>query len=69
MSSKQSGNYKGLVEITHVAGSSDRKMTSRCQEQTEQGGGTENQVRQEASVHRFYHNCNGKPFWEGSKII
>lgn len=50
MSSKQSVNYKGLVEITPVAGSSNRKMTSRYQEQNEQGGGTENQIRKRVST-------------------
>lgn len=68
MSSKQSGKIQRTVEITHVAGRSNRKMSSMCKEHTEQGGGTENQIREEVSVHRFYRNCNGKPFWEGIKV-
>lgn len=35
-----------------------------CQEQNEQGGGTENEIKEEASVHKsevsIYHNYNAK---------
>lgn len=30
---------------THLAGSSNKKTTSKCQEQTEEGGGTESEIR------------------------
>lgn len=55
------------MEIIHLAGSSNRKVTGMCQEQTEQGRETENEIKQEASVHKskefqFYHNYNEKPF-------
>lgn len=36
------------MEITHLADSSNRKMTSVCQEQIEHGGGTENKIREES---------------------
>ena len=34
---------KGLME--NLAGSSNTKTTSKCQEQTEEGGGTESEIR------------------------
>ena len=30
---------------THLAGSSNKKTTSKCQEQTEEGGGRESEIR------------------------
>lgn len=46
--SRGENTYRGFVEITHVAGSNNKKMTSVCQEQTEHSGGTENEIREEA---------------------
>lgn len=65
--SRRENICKGLVEITLLAGSGNKKMTCRCQDQTEQGKGTKSEIREGASVHKseeflFYPNCNGKPF-------
>ena len=47
------GKYLPRSCGNNTSGSSNRKMTSMCQEQTEESGGTENEIGAEAGVHKI----------------
>lgn len=73
MSSKQRRKYlQRPYGNTHLECPSKRKMTSMCQEQAEQGGRTENEIRGIKCPKRSSHvsiTVMGKPFWESSHVI